>query len=237
MFEPLAKLWISTQPGKPYVSPHSSQHTQRFFCQATENISSMWFHHLQQEKPSKLPMFSKRICQEPVPGKMDPMNAAKKNNRHPLCCLSPVVRYPVVSCRPLHGAGFFGWTRMNSDGLGWIDDWCTWSTWNTWNTWSTKALLLSAIGLAAYPISWSAAIWLWQLGQGSSFATMGSSSGSMASAPMRADTRTLHFDDANQKKAAQLCQDYAKLCQSQRFHKISSCILSVGIGISHFQEK
>lgn len=29
---------------------------------------------------------------------------------------------------------------------------------------------------------------------------MGSSSGSMASAPMRADTRTLHFDDANQKK-------------------------------------
>lgn len=45
---------------------------------------------------------------------------------------------------------------------------------------------------------------------GPSFATMGSSSGSMASAPMRADTRTLHFDDANQKKAAQLCQDYAK---------------------------
>eukprot|EP00435_Cladocopium_sp_Y103_P017437 s3247_g4.t1 len=54
-------------------------------------------------------------------------------------------------------------------------------------------------------------VWLWQLGQGSrrsrffatlrrgSFATMGSSSGTMASAPMRADTRTLHFDDANQK--------------------------------------
>ena len=74
--------------------------------------------------------------------------------------------------------------------------------------------------IRAYPISWSAAIWLWQLGQGSSFATMGSSSGSMASAPMRADTRTLHFDDA-QKKAAQLCQDYAKLCQSQRFQVVS----------------
>ena len=60
----------------------------------------------------------------------------------------------------------------------------------------------------------------------------------MASAPMRADTRTLHLDDANQKKAAQLFQDYANLKDFKLYVECWNLLrLLEQVEISHFQAK
>ena len=55
---------------------------------------------------------------------------------------------------------------------------------------------------------------------------------------MRADTRTLHLDDANQKKAAQLFQDYANLKDFKLYVECWNLLrLLEQVEISHFQAK